>query len=167
METKKIIEGFRNWLKTQEIEGVEINEDVGRDGDVTTITFPVAEEEGYISYDIIASMIDGGALYFYIEYCDLPEADELELYRFINDLNKLSALTVTAEEGRLCFGYTIPLDYIDDPLLFSRAFFDIWDWVDELRDDIHEAFGLWEYATQSDDVEDLDDTDTEEYDEEE
>lgn len=160
MDVKKIIEGFRDWLETQEIDGVEISEGLGRDGDVTTVTFPVSEGEEYISYDIIASLMDGGSLYFYIEYCDLPDADELELLRFINDLNKLSGLTVTAEEGRLCFGYTLPLDYIDDPALFSRAFFDIWDWVDELRDDVHEAFGLWEDAAEDDDTDDSDgDTD--------
>lgn len=160
MDVNKIIEGFRDWLETQEIDGVEISEGLGRDGDVTTVTFPVFEGEEYISYDIIASLMDGGSLYFYIEYCDLPDADELELLRFINDLNKLSGLTVTAEEGRLCFGYTLPLDYIDDPALFSRAFFDIWDWVDELRDDVHEAFGLWEDTAEDDDTDDSDgDTD--------
>ncbi|MBO7292978.1 MAG: hypothetical protein J6V07_03485 [Clostridia bacterium] len=161
MKTKKIIEGFRAWLETREIDGVEINEGIGRDADVTTVTFPVAEEDGYISYDIIASLMDDGALYFYIEYCDLPDADELELLRFINDLNKLSSLTVTAEDGRLCFGYTLSLDYITDPLLFSRAFFDIWDAVDELRDDIHEAFGLSHCDTE-DDAEDETEDDAEE-----
>ena len=156
MEISKIIEGFRAWLETQEIEGVEINEGVGRDGDVTTVTFPITEEDGYVSYDIIASLMEGGSLYFYIEYCDIPDVDELELLRFINDLNKLSALTVTAEDGRLCFGYTLPLDYITDPLLFSRAFFDIWDSVDEIRDDIHEALGLSEEAAEDDDTDDSD-----------
>lgn len=154
MEINKIIEGFRVWLETQEINGVEINEGIGQGGDVTTVTFPIAEEDGYVSYDIIASLMEGGSLYFYIEYCDIPDVDELELLRFINDLNKLSALTVTAEDGRLCFGYTLPLDYITDPLLFSRAFFDIWDWVDELRDDIHEAFGLSHCDTEDDAEED-------------
>lgn len=167
MKTEKIIEGFRAWLETQEIEGVEISEGMGRDGDVTTVTFPIAEEEGYVSYDIIASLMDSGSVYFYIEYCDLPDADELELLRFINDLNKLSTLTVTAEEGRLCFSYTLSLDFITDPLLLSRAFFDIWDAVDELRDDITSAFGLSDSLAETDDTDDEDGDVTEDIAEEE
>ena len=140
MET--LINEFRDWLQNAEITAVEIEENVGPDKDITTITFPVDEGEDYISYDIIASLMEDGPFYFYVEYCDVPDVDELELLRFVNDLNTASPLTFTVEDGALCFGYTIASDYVTDAALLARVFFDVWEAVDAVRDDIHEAFGL-------------------------
>lgn len=148
MELKELVADFRAWLDANEITDTEIEEGVGPDSDITTVTFPVIEEEGYLSYDIIASMMEGGSLYLYVEYCDIPDVDELELLRFVNDLNKASALSVTVEEGHLCFGYTLPLSLIADGEGLSQIFFLVWDLIDELRDEIRDAFGLVEESEE-------------------
>ena len=154
MELENIIAEFRAWLEEREILDVEINENVGPNENITAITFPIAEDEGYISYDIIATVEDGGILYLYVDYCDIPDVDELELYRFLNDINSASLLSATVDEGRLCFSYCIPTSYIDDVDRFAGAFFTVWDAMDELRDDIRDAFGLDELL-EEDDVEDI------------
>ena len=115
---------------------------MGDSGAMTAITFPINEDEGYLSYDIVATMSADEPIFFFIEYCDIPDVDELELYRYINDLNKISPLTVTAEEGSLCFSYSVLSDIICDAEALSRVFFYIWDAVDAIRDDINDAFGI-------------------------
>lgn len=142
MELENMIGEFRAWLDEREIGDVEISENVGPNENITAITFPISEDEGYLSYDIIATVEDGGILYLYVDYCDIPDVDELELYRFLNDINAASLLSATVDEGRLCFSYCIPTTYIDDVERFAGAFFTVWDAMDELRDDIRDAFGL-------------------------
>lgn len=153
MELENIIAGFRAWLEEREILDVEISENVGPNENITAITFPIVEDEGYLSYDIIATVEDGGILYLYVDYCDIPDVDELELYRFLNDINTASLLSATVDEGRLCFSYCIPTSYIDDSDRFAGAFFTVWDAMDELRDDIRDAFGLDEILDEDEDDE--------------
>ena len=144
MELETMIPEFRAWLAERDINDVEIKENIGAEENMTAITFPIEEDEGYIPYDIIATVEDGGILYLYVDYCDIPDVDELELFRFINDINASSILSVTVDEGRLCFSYCIPTSYIDDVERFAGAFFTVWDAMDEVRDDIRDAFGLGE-----------------------
>ena len=77
-----------------------------------------------------------------MDYCDIPDVDELELYRYVNELNTVSPLTVTVEEGSLSFSYSIPLEVLPDAEALSRVFFYIWDAIDALREDIGDAFGI-------------------------
>lgn len=142
MEIKNLIEEFREWLAGQEIDDVEIEENVGPNENITSITFPVDDGEEYVSYDIIASLTDEAPLFFCGEYCDIPDVDELELLRFVNDLNRVSPLTLTVEDGSLCFSYSILPEYVTDAELLAHAFFYVWDSIDEIRDDIRDAFGL-------------------------
>lgn len=142
MELANLIEEFRGWLDEKEIDDVEIEENVGPDENITTITFPVDEGEEYVSYDIIASLTDESPVFFCGEYCDIPDVDELELLRFVNDLNRVSPLTLTVEDGSLCFSYSILPEFLADAELLAQAFFYIWDAIDEIRDDIRDAFGL-------------------------
>ena len=79
--------------------------------------------------------------------------DELELFRFLNDINVASLLSATVDEGRLCFSYCIPTSYIDDVERFAGAFFTVWDAMDEIRDDIRDAFGLDELIEEDMDEE--------------
>ena len=142
MELETMISEFRAWLAERDIADVEITENVGADENITAITFPIEEDEGYLSYDIIATVEDGGIMYLYVDYCDIPDVDELELFRFLNDINSASVLSATVDEGRLCFSYCIPTSYIDDVDRFAGTFFMVWEAMDELRDDIRDAFGL-------------------------
>ena len=142
MEIAGLIEEFRDWLAGQEIDDVEIEENVGPDKNITTITFPIDEGEEYVSYDIIASLAEESPMFFCGEYCDIPEVDELELLRFVNDLNRVSPLTLTVEDGCLCFSYSILPAYVTDAELLANVFFYIWDAIDDIRDDIRDAFGL-------------------------
>ena len=155
MELESMIAEFREWLAERDIEDVVINENIGAEQNVTANTFPIAEDEGYLSYDIIATVDDGGILYLYVDYCDIPDVDELELFRFLNDLNTQSILTATVDENRLCFSYCLPTDYIDDVERFSGAFFTVWDAMDEIRDDIRDAFGFDEEIEEDEFDEDL------------
>ena len=144
MSTEAILNGFNAWLDEREITGVEISENLGAAEDITAITCPIPSDEGYISYDIIATLEDGAPLYFYVDYCDIPEVDELELWQFVNRLNAESMLNVMVEDGHLCFGYTLPAKYIPDGAALALAFFDIWDAVDDLRDEVRDAFAIAE-----------------------
>lgn len=142
MDIKDIINAFRVWLEDREIGDVQIDENIGPEQSITAITFPIEEDEGYIPYNIIATVEEGGVLYLYVDYCDIPDVDELELYRFLNDINIASILSATVDEGRLCFSYSIPTTYIDNADRFAGTFFTVWEAMDELRDDIRDAFGL-------------------------
>lgn len=153
MELENMISQFRSWLAERDIDDVQISENSGEEQNITAITFPIAEDEGYLSYDIIATVEDGGILYLYVDYCDIPEVDELELFRFLNDINVASLLSATVDEGRLCFSYCIPTSYIDDVERFAGAFFTVWDAMDEIRDDIRDAFGLDELIEEDMDEE--------------
>lgn len=153
MELENMISQFRSWLAERDIDDVQISENIGEEQNITAITFPIAEDEGYLSYDIIATVEDGGILYLYVDYCDIPEVDELELFRFLNDINVASLLSATVDEGRLCFSYCIPTSYIDDVERFAGAFFTVWDAMDEIRDDIRDAFGLDELIEEDMDEE--------------
>ena len=77
-----------------------------------------------------------------VDYCDIPDVDELELYRFLNDINTATILTATVDEGALMLSYTIPLCYIKCGQDLVNAFFAVWDAIDAIRDDIKDAFGL-------------------------
>ena len=142
MELETMIPTFRAWLEDRGIDDVEISENIGPDESMTAITFPIDEDEGYLSYDIIATVEDGGLMYLYVDYCDIPDVDELELYRFLNEINTSSILSATVDEGRLCFSYGIPTTYIEDVERFAGVFFTVWEAMDEVRDDIRDAFGL-------------------------
>ena len=142
MELTNLIEEFRGWLEEKQIDDVEIEENVGPDEGITTITFPVDEEGEYVSYDIIASMNGESPIFFCGEYCDIPDVDELELFRFVNDLNRVSPLTLTVEDGYLCFSYSILPEFVADAERLAQVFFYIWDAIDDIRDDIRDAFGL-------------------------
>ena len=142
MELETLIPEFRAWLAERDIDDVEINENIGAEENITAITFPIDEDEGYLSYDIIATVEDGGIMYLYVDYCDIPDVDELELFRFLNEINISSILSATVDEGRLCFSYCLPTTYVDDVERFAGAFFTVWEAMDELRDDVRDAFGL-------------------------
>ncbi len=147
MEISALIEAFRLWLEAQEIEDVEIEEGVGPDNTITTISFPVDEEEGYPAYDIIASLSEDDSIYFCGEYCELPDADEDELLQFVNDLNVFSPITLTLEDGMLCFSYSVPVKLVADAEQLASIFFFIWDAIDSMRGAIGAAFGIGdEYA---------------------
>lgn len=152
MELENLISEFRVWLQERGIDDVQINENIGPEQSMTAITFPVEEDEGYLPYDIIATVEDGGILYLYVDYCDIPAVDELELYRFLNDINTSSILSATVDEGRLCFSYCLPTSYIDDVDRFAGAFFTVWDAMDEIRDDIRDAFSLNEVIQEDEEV---------------
>ena len=142
MDIKKILAEFKEWLAKQEITDVEIAENAGEDGDITTVFFPIPQDEGYLSYEICAAFKGEDPLYLMVDYCDIPDVDELELYRFLNEINATSLLTATVDEGSLVFSYSLPLCYINCGQDLVNAFFAVWDAVDALRDDISEAFGL-------------------------
>ena len=144
MSIEKIFEEFNAWLAERSIEGVEINENLGAAEDITAITFPIPEDDGYISYDIIATVEEDAPLYFYIDYCDVPDVDELELLRFVNRLNAESMLGIAVEDGHLCFSYTLPSRFIASGEDLALTFFDIWDAVDEMREAVRDAFGMTE-----------------------
>lgn len=153
MELENMISEFRTWLAERDIDDVEIGENLGAEQNITAITFPIEEDEGYLSYDIIGTVEDGGILYLYVDYCDIPDVDELELFRFLNDINASSLLSATVDEGRLCFSYCIPTSYLDDVERFAGAFFTVWDAMDEIRDEIRDAFGLDETLDTDDEDE--------------
>ena len=153
MEIANLMEEFRNWLESREIADVEIEENVGPDENITTITFPIDEGDEYVSYDIIASLGDEAPIFFCGDYCDVPDVDELELLRFVNDLNRISPLTLTVEDGSLCFSYSILPEFVTDAELLAQAFFYIWDAIDEIRDEIRDAFGLSPVIEDEDDGE--------------
>ena len=142
MSIESVLNEFNSWLAEREITGVEISENLGAAEDITAITFPIPSDEGYIPYDIIATLEEDTPLYFYVDYCDVPEVDEIELWQFVNRLNSESMLSVMVEDGHLCFGYTLPVRYISDGAALALAFFDIWDAVDEMRDEIRDAFAI-------------------------
>jgi hypothetical protein len=142
MEMNAMIAAFRLWLEEHEIQDVEIEDGVGSLGNMAAISFPITEDEGYLSYDIVATLSPDEPYFFFVEYCDIPDVDELELYRFLNDLNKVSPLTVTAEDGCLCFSYSVTPEILSDADALSRVFFYVWDAIDVLRDDIADAFGI-------------------------
>lgn len=144
MDIKKILEEFREWLAKQEITDVEIAENAGEDGDITTVFLPIPQDEGYLSYEICAAFKGEDPLYLMVDYCDIPDVDELELYRFLNEINAASLLTATVDGGSLLLSYSIPLCYINGGQDLVNAFFAVWDAVDALRDDITDAFGLAE-----------------------
>lgn len=148
MSLENILNEFNSWLDEREITGVEISENLGAAEDITAITFPIPADDGYISYDIIATMEEDAPLYFYIDYCDVPEADELELLRFVNHLNANSSMNVTVEEGHLCFGYTLSARYVTSGEQLALAFFDIWDAIDDIRDEVRDAFGIAEELSE-------------------
>ncbi len=150
MEISALIEAFRLWLESQEIEDVEIEEGVGPDEDITTVSFPVDEEEGYPAYDIVASLSADDSIYFCGEYCELPEADDEELLQFVNDLNVFSPITLTLEDGMLCFSYSVPAKLITDAEQLASVFFYIWDSIDTIRETIGAAFGFVEEAEGED-----------------
>ncbi len=142
MEISRLIEEFRTWLEDQGIEDVEIEEGVGPENDITTVSFPVEEEDGYPAYDIIASLSEDDAIYFCGEYCEVPDVDEAELLQFVNDLNVFSPITLTLEDGMLCFSYSLPAKLIANAEQLASAFFYIWDAVDTMREAIGAAFGF-------------------------
>ena len=142
MQMQNLIDSFRLWLREHEILDVEVEGGAGASEDVTVITFPINEEGGYPSYDILATLTADAPIFFFVDYCDIPDVDELELYRYVNELNTVSPLTVTVEEGSLSFSYSIPLEVLPDAEALSRVFFYIWDAIDALREDIGDAFGI-------------------------
>lgn len=144
MEISALIADFRAWLEEQGIEDVEIEEGVGPDGDITTVSFPVDAEDGYPAYDIIASFAEDDGVYFCGEYCEIPEADEAEVLQFINDLNIFSPITLTLEDGMLCFSYSLPAKFVGDAEQLASAFFYIWDAIDTIREAVGSAFGFIE-----------------------
>ena len=150
MQMQNLIDSFRLWLREHEILDVEVEGGAGASEDVTVITFPINEEGGYPSYDILATLTADAPIFFFVDYCDIPDVDELELYRYVNELNTVSPLTVTVEDGSLSFSYSIPLEVLPDAEALSRVFFYIWDAIDALREDIGDAFGL---STASEDTE--------------
>ncbi len=166
MEFEKLLEEFKAWLDEHEIEGVTFGENLGADESITAITFPVVGEDGFFPYDIVATCEPEGSIYFFVDYCDIPEVDELELYRFVNDLNRNSALTVMADDEHLCLAYSLPAEFLTSGEAFARAFVNVIDGVDELADEIQDAFGIG-YAEEAeemdedeqlDEIEELDET---------
>ncbi len=153
MRKEELLQEFHTWLTEHEIEDVEIEDGVGPEEKFAAITFPI-DEEGELPYDIIATLSDGGQCYFCIEYCDIPEVDEGELYRFVNELNQLTFLTVTVEDGCLCFSYALSQDYLAGGELLVKAFFDIWDAVDVLSEEVCDAFGLFPAEAEEEAAED-------------
>ena len=142
MEIKELLEAFAAWLEEREITDVEIQEKAGDDGDFSAIFFPVEEDPGYLPYEICAILRDGAPLALYVDYCDIPDVDELELYRFLNELNEKTILKAIVDEGHLLLSYSIPMEYITTREGLSDAFFAVWDAMDHLRDDITDAFGI-------------------------
>lgn len=163
MEFEKLLEEFKAWLAEHEIEGVSFNENLGADESITAITFPVVGEDGFFPYDIVATCEPDGSVYFFVDYCDIPEVDELELYRFINDLNRNSALTVMADDDHLCLAYSLPVEFLASGEAFARAFVNVIDGVDELADEIRDAFGIG-YDEEDEELEDEDVEELEELD---
>ncbi len=172
MNFQEFLNGLRAWFESRELFDVTFKEGLGQDESITAITFPVEEEDGCVSYDIITTLEDGGDAFFYVDYCDIPEVDELELLRYVNGLNQQAPFTVTVEDGRLCFSYVLPFDLITAPDVLAYAFFDIWDGIDDIKEDIHDAFGM-EHAQLEEEEEEAEeygedeDREDEEYDEEE
>ncbi len=142
MDYKQCTEELRNWLIGHDITDVEISSGLGEGGNITAVTFPVDEEE-YVSYDIIATLRDEGNLIFYVDYCAVPEVDELELLRFINGLNEKAMFAITVDgDHRLCFSYVLPGALLTGGNQIALLFFELWDAIDEIKDDIRDAFGL-------------------------
>lgn len=142
MDFNECLGGLRAWFESRELFDVTFEEGLGQEESITAITFPVEEEDGCVSYDIIATVEDGGDAFFYVDYCEIPEVDELELLRYVNGLNQHTPFTVAVEDGRLCFSYVLPFDLIASSESLAYTFFDIWDGIDEIKDDIHDAFGI-------------------------
>ncbi len=142
MNFNECLNGLRAWFESRELFDVSFEEGLGKDGGITAITFPVEEEDGCVSYDMIATVEDGGDAFFYVDYCDIPEVDELELLRYVNGLNQHTPFTVAVEDGRLCFSYVVPFDLITGSETLAYTFFDLWDSIDEIKEDIHDAFGI-------------------------
>ncbi len=141
MELQKLLEEFGEWLTERDIDGVEVSDGLGAAENITAVTFPIPKDGGYRPFDIIATFEEENA-FFYVDYCDIPDVDELELYRFVNDLNKTSSLTVSIEDDRLCFGYSLPMVFLSDGEMLASAFLLVWDAIDEVREDIRVAFGM-------------------------
>ncbi|MBR7094900.1 MAG: hypothetical protein IKC73_01645 [Clostridia bacterium] len=174
MELEKLLEEFGEWLAERDIDGVEVSDGLGATEDITALTFPIPSDEGYLPFDIIATFEDESA-FFYVDYCDIPDVDELALYRFVNDLNKTCSLTVSIEDDRLCFGYSLPMDFLTDGTKLAAAFLLVLDAIDEIREDVREAFGMESLADEDESYESeeeeedeyLEEPLDEEYDEEE
>ena len=180
MNFNECLDALRAWFESRELFDVTFEEGLGQDESIVAITFPV-EEDGFLSYDIIATVEDGGDAFFFVDYCEIPEVDELELLRYVNGLNQHAPFTVSVEDGRLCFGYVLPYDLIESSDSLAYAFFDIWDGIDSLKEDIHDAFGITlseeevedeEYEDEAEELEDyadeelFEEVEEEEYDEE-
>ena len=161
MDFEKLLEEFKAWLDAHEIEGVTFGENLGADESITAITFPVVGEDGFFPYDIVATCEADGSVYFFVDYCDIPEVDELELYRFLNDLNRNSALTVMADDDHLCLAYSLPVEFLTSGEAFARAFVNVIDGVEELSDEIQDAFGIGydEEDEETEDIEELEELD--------
>ncbi len=142
MNFNECLDGLRAWFESRELFDVTFEEGLGQEGGITAITFPVEEEDGCVSYDMIATVEDGGDAFFYVDYCEIPEVDELELLRYVNGLNQHTPFTVAVEDGRLCFSYVLPFDLIASSETLAYTFFDLWDGIDEIKEDIHDAFGI-------------------------
>lgn len=142
MNFNEFLDGLRAWFESRELLDVTFEEGLGHDGSITAITFPVEEEDGCVSYDMIATVEEGGDAFFYVDYCDIPDVDELELLRYVNRLNQHTPFTVSVEDGRLCFSYVLPYDLFASPETLAYTFFDLWDGIDEIKEDIHDAFGI-------------------------
>ncbi len=172
MNFNECLDGLRAWFESRELFDVGFEDGLGQEGSITAITFPVEEEDGCVSYDIIATVEDGGDAFFYVDYCEIPEVDELELLRYVNGLNQHTPFTVSVEDGRLCFSYVLPFDLIASSETMAYAFFDIWDGIDEIKEDIHDAFGIervtldGEEADEAAPLEEDEDYDGEEYEDE-
>ncbi len=141
MNEKTMAEQMQAWFAEHGITDVEIGTEEKEDGTLTVVTFPVEEEENYPDYDIIATAEEGGYLILYVDYCAIPDVDELELLRFLNDMNQKSMFNLTAEDGRLCFGYAVPMSLLRDGEQMAHVFFDFWDGVDAIKEEIIDAFG--------------------------
>ena len=142
MEIKELLDAFAAWLEEREITDVEIQKKAGDDGDFSAIFFPVEEDPGYLPYEICAILREGAPLALYVDYCDIPDVDELELYRFLNELNEKTLLKATVDEGHLLLSYALPLEYITARESLADAFFAVWDAMDHIRDDVMDAFGI-------------------------
>ncbi len=167
MNFKECLDGLRAWFESRELFDVTFEEGLGQDGGITAITFPIEEEDGCVSYDMIATVEDGGDAFFYVDYCDIPEVDELELLRYVNGLNQHTPFTVAVEDGRLCFSYVLPFDLIASSESLAYTFFDLWDSIDEIKEDIHDAFGIERVILDEDAEEQEPVLDEEEYEDEE
>lgn len=143
MDTKKLAQELLAWFDERDIHDISAQENVGEQKNLTAFFFPVEEEGGYPSYEIIATIAEDVHPFFYVDYCDIPEdADADALFRYINELNTVSLFTVTAEDGRLCFSYYLPPEIVREGGDIARTFFDLWDAVDAIKDRIADAFGF-------------------------